>query len=165
MDYSIRALTLKDQAIVWEMLRYAAHESSIESVQSQPLLARYAADWGRPGDVGCVATLSPIAIGAAWLRFGSGEDQGFGYISDDIPELAIAVLPNYRGQGLGTELLMQILEMAKPNVSAVSLSVRTDNPVVRLYERSGFVKVAGSEAVNRTGGGSFTMVCKLNKSL
>jgi ribosomal protein S18 acetylase RimI-like enzyme len=165
MDYSIRALTLEDQTIVWEMLRYAAHESSLQSVQSQPLLARYAVDWGRPSDIGCVATLSPIAIGAAWLRLGSGEDQGFGYISDDIPELAIAVLPNYRGQGLGTQLLMQILEMAKPNFSAVSLSVRADNPVVRLYERSGFVKIAGSEVVNRTGRGSFTMVCKLDERI
>ena len=60
---------------------------------------------------------------------------------------------------------LQILEMAKPNFSAVSLSVRADNPVVRLYERSGFVKVVGSEVVNRIGGGSFTMVCKLDKSL
>jgi hypothetical protein len=90
MDYSIQALTLEDQAIVWEMLRYAAHESSLKSVQSQPLLARYAVDWGRPGDMGCAVMLSTIAIGAAWLRLGSGDDQGFGYISDDIPELAIA---------------------------------------------------------------------------
>jgi ribosomal protein S18 acetylase RimI-like enzyme len=165
MDYSIRALTFEDQAIVWEMLRYAAHESSLKSVQSQPLLARYAVDWGRPGDMGCIATLSTIAIGAAWLRLGSGDDQGFGYISDGIPELAIAVLPNYRGQGLGTQLLMRILEMAKPNFPAVSLSVRADNPVVQLYERSGFVKVVGSEVVNRTGERSFTMVRKLGEFL
>jgi len=162
MDYTIPALTVEDKSIVWEMLRYASHEPSEEAVQNQPFLARYASGWGRAGDVGCVATKGTASIGAAWLRLWVEEDKGFGYISDEIPELAMAVLPNCRGQGIGTRLLMQVLEVAKDRFPAVSLNVRGDNCVVRLYERAGFIKVPGSDIINRAGGVSFNMVCDLN---
>ncbi len=158
MNFVIRPLMLEDELIVWEMLRYASHESSIESVQRQPYLARYALNWGRIGDVGYVASSDMSPIGAAWLRLWLGEDKGFGYVKDDIPELAIALLPDYRGQGTGTKLLTQILGAAKRKYPAVSLSVRANNPVLRLYERTGFIKIPGSEVVNRSGEVSFSMV-------
>jgi ribosomal protein S18 acetylase RimI-like enzyme len=160
MDYTVRALTIEDESIVWEMLRYAAHEPSLESVQKQPYLARYALNWGRVGDFGCVATKGTVSIGAAWLRLWV-EEKGFGYVSDEIPELAMAILPDFQGQGIGTRLLMQVLEVAKGRFPAVSLNVRGDNCVVRLYERAGFIKVPGSEMINRAGGVSFNMVCEL----
>ena len=65
MDYPIRAATAKDESVVWEMLRYAAHESTIESVRNQPGLARYAANWGRVGDLGCIAYKNNLNIGMA----------------------------------------------------------------------------------------------------
>jgi ribosomal protein S18 acetylase RimI-like enzyme len=160
MNYTVRALTAEDQSIVWEMLRYAAHEPSLECIQKQSYLARYASNWGRVGDVGCVATKDIASIGAAWLRLRVEEDKGFGYVSDEIPELAMAVLPDFRGQGIGTRLLMQVLEVAKGRFPAVSLNVRGDNCAVRLYERAGFIKVPGSDMINRTGGVSFNMVCE-----
>ena len=147
------------------MLRYAAHQTSVTDVREQPQLARYATAWGRNGDFGCIADRGTTAVGAAWLRLWLGEDKGFGYISDEIPELAFAVLPDYRGQGIGTQLLMQVLNMAKESFPAVSLSVRSDNPVVRLYQRSGFVKVADSEIVNPVGGISYKMVCNLEQRI
>ena len=94
------------------------------------------------------------------MRLWLDEDKGYGYISDTIPELAIAVLPDYRGRGVGTDLLTEILSVAKNTFSAVSLSVRADNPVVRLYERQGFIKVPDSEIVNRVGVASYNMVCE-----
>ncbi|WP_310410416.1 GNAT family N-acetyltransferase [Chamaesiphon sp. OTE_8_metabat_110] len=147
------------------MLQYAAHESSIESVQQQPYLALYALNWGRMGDLGYVASIDDKShTGAAWLRLWLGEEKGFGYVNDEIPELAIAVLPDYRGQGIGTKLLRHILGTAKINYPAVSLSVQANNPVVRLYERTGFMKVPGSEVVNRAGEVSFNIVYEFVRS-
>jgi ribosomal protein S18 acetylase RimI-like enzyme len=54
------------------------------------------------------------------------------------------VAPGYRGQGLGTRLLAELLA-APAARGPVSLSVSADNPARRLYERFGFrpVGVAG----------------------
>ena len=158
MDYTICSLTAQDEPIVWDMLRYAAHESSLESVQQQPELARYAAGWGRVGDCGYAAWQGAMPTGAAWMRLWSGDDKGFGYISDDIPELGLAVIPDYRGQGIGTRLLTQLLDTARGKFRAVSLSVRSDSPAVNLYKQVGFVPVPESDMPNRTGSLSFNMV-------
>uniref|UniRef100_B8HKM9 GCN5-related N-acetyltransferase n=1 Tax=Cyanothece sp. (strain PCC 7425 / ATCC 29141) TaxID=395961 RepID=B8HKM9_CYAP4 len=160
----MRALLPEDEAVVWEMLRYAAHESSLQTVQDQPALAQYAQGWGRTGDLGFVALCDQQPIGAAWLRLWREGERGFGWLADSIPELAMAVLPEYRGKGIGTELLVQVLAAAKQVYPAVSLSVREDNPAINLYQRAGFVKVAGSEVINRTGGISFKMLCRFNGS-
>lgn len=164
MEYNIRALINGDDSIVWKMLMYASHESLLETVQKQPQLSRYAIDWGRMGDMGFVAWFDEQFIGAAWLRFWSGDDKGFGYVNDSIPELAMAVLPEYRGQGIGTKLLMQVLQSVQNTYPAVSLNVRANNRVINLYQRTGFVKVEGSEVVNRTGGISFNMIRRFSST-
>jgi ribosomal protein S18 acetylase RimI-like enzyme len=158
MEYRVRQLNEKDESIVWTMLRYAAGEESIESTRANSLLARYAVGWGRDGDTGCVAESQEVAMGAAWLRLWQGDDRGFGYVSGDIPELGLAVLPEYRHGGIGTQLLQGVLQIAKNSFPAVSLSVRSDNPVLSLYRRVGFIPVEGTAVVNRTGGRSFTML-------
>ena len=55
MTVEIRPLQPEDEPIIWQMLMHAAHEPSLHSVQAQPELVRYAAAWGRPGDMGYVA--------------------------------------------------------------------------------------------------------------
>lgn len=98
------------------------------------------------------------AIAAAWLRLWTDDDRGFGYIDSAILELAIAVLSEYRSNGVGSRLLKQALELSQGVFPAVSLSVRGDNPVVNLYQRVGLVKMEDSEIVNRVGDSSFNMV-------
>lgn len=97
-------------------------------------------------------------MGAAWVRLWTGDTKGFGYVDATIPELAIATIPAYQGNGIGTHLLKQLLAAAGGRYPAVSLNVRTDNPAASLYERIGFVPVAGSERVNRAGDISFNML-------
>jgi ribosomal protein S18 acetylase RimI-like enzyme len=162
MDYhAFRRLTAADEPVVWHMLMHAAHEQTVEAVRRQPELARYAAGWGRRGDAGVVAMSQGQAAGAAWLRLWVGSDKGFGYFDDATPELAMAVLPAYRGHGVGTRLLAMVLDESAGEYPAISLNVRATNPAVRLYRRAGFAKVDGSEIINRTGGVSFTMIITL----
>ncbi|EKT4487944.1 MULTISPECIES: GNAT family N-acetyltransferase [Shewanella] len=54
--------------------------------------------------------------------------------------LDMALLPEYRGQGLGSELLNAIQSLAQLNQLAVSLMVARDNPQAKkLYLNKGFV--------------------------
>lgn len=120
-------------------------------VVARPEIAKYVAGWGREGDLGFVAVglSSDEPIGAAWLRLLAGDEKGYGYVGDETPELGIAVLPGYRGRGVGAALLRCILEAASADYESVSLSVSSDNPAVRLYERAGFrwVGVSGTSVI------------------
>jgi GNAT superfamily N-acetyltransferase len=121
------------------------------SVVAQPELARYVSGWGRRGDDGIIAVASSgEPIGAVWLRLWSEHDHGYGFINALTPELSVAVLPEARGGGIGTELLQRLLQRADESYEEVSLSVSIQNPAVRLYERVGFRSVA-------IDGGSMTM--------
>lgn len=163
MEYAIRPLTTEDEPFLWQMLYEAAHlveeGKPPTAVMNHSELVKYVKGWGRTTDIGCVATLanSNQPIGAAWLRLLIGEDRGYGYIDDTTPELAIAVLPEYRGKGVGTQLLTDLLKAAKVSYRSVSLSTRTTNPALRLYEQLGFRAINGSETVNRVGGTSLKM--------
>jgi 2-phosphosulfolactate phosphatase len=161
MSYTIRPATPADEPFLWQMLYHAARMAqdgapSAEAARADPYLSVYVAGWGRPGDLGFLAVEpEERAIGAAWVRLiPGGEDEGHTG-GHTIPELAVAVLPEYIGRGVGTRLLEQLLAAARGLFPAISLSVREDNPAVRLYERLGFV-VAG-EMINRIGGRSFMM--------
>jgi ribosomal protein S18 acetylase RimI-like enzyme len=104
-----------------------------------PELSRYVAGWGRPGDMGFIATVNGRPVGAVWVRLLTGNARGYGYVDDQTPELSLAVRPSHRGRGIGSQLLAHLLGEATHRYRAVSLSVSTDNPARRLYERQGFV--------------------------
>jgi GNAT superfamily N-acetyltransferase len=61
-----------------------------------------------------------------------------------LPELAIAVVEDQRGRGIGTALLDALLDRARGRFPALALNVHLLNPAVRLYVRAGFeVAAAG----------------------
>jgi ribosomal protein S18 acetylase RimI-like enzyme len=149
-DYFIRPITSNDESFLWEMLYYALYvpprqEPFPKEIIHTPEIALYVSGWGRAHDKGFVATdnRSGQAIGAVWMRLFPAMQPGYGYISADIPELSIALLPEYRGRGIGTDLLKHLLNKARHNYQALSLSVSPDNPAAHLYERLGF------EVINR----------------
>ena len=54
----------------------------------------------------------------------------------------IAVLPEYRGAGIGTSLLRQLMDETAGAGNKLSIHVEVNNPALRLYRRLGFVQVA-----------------------
>jgi ribosomal protein S18 acetylase RimI-like enzyme len=164
MDYYIRPAQPSDEAFLWQMLYEAAHMSNagetIETAKTNSNLARYVANWGLPDDVGFIAETKnhrqPVA--AVWMRLLTGENKGYGYVNDSMPELAVGVLPGHRGKGIGCILLDRLLDEAARKYPGVCLSVRANNPAVRFYERAEFQAVFGSEVVNRVGTVSYTML-------
>jgi len=158
----LRPIISSDQDFLWEMLYQAIYvppgrPAPPREIIHQPELAHYVQGWPQPGDLGLLAAEATTGkpLGAAWLRLFSPEDPGYGFVAKGIPELSIALLPDCRGQGVGTALLEGLLAAARERYTVVSLSVSAENPAARLYERVGF-------AVHERAGDSLTMVLKLN---
>jgi GNAT superfamily N-acetyltransferase len=119
------------------------------------LASRYVRGWGRPGDTAVIALENGFPVGAAWYRSFREAEPGYGFVDEETPELAIAVVPSQRGHGVGDELLQALLAKARAGgYGRLSLSVEPGNPARKLYERHGFAVVdEGDEA--------WTMVAEL----
>jgi GNAT superfamily N-acetyltransferase len=81
-------------------------------------------------------------LGAAWWIIRepplvSGADAA------PLPEMAMAVVEDQRGKGIGNALIEALAERASHHFPALTLHVHLLNPAVRLYARTGF-RVAGA---------------------
>ncbi|HEX9923644.1 MAG TPA: GNAT family N-acetyltransferase [Anaerolineae bacterium] len=140
---TIRPLTLADEPFLWDMLYQALYVPAGQppfprDIMHEPDISRYAQGWGRADDQGFVALDEGKPVGAVWLRLLTRDQRGFGYVDETTPELSIALLPEYRGQGIGSKLIIHLLDQIQSRYDAVCLSVSPDNPAKRLYERLGF---------------------------
>lgn len=155
----IRAATADDEPLLWRMLTFAASmeggEDEVARAQADPDLRGYVDGFGRIGDRGVVAVRGTEPIGAAWLRLLHGEPHPAKVWTLEVPELAIALAPGARGQGVGSALLRALIADAADRYPALALSVRDGNAAVRLYERYGFV--VERRLINRIGGVSLVM--------
>jgi GNAT superfamily N-acetyltransferase len=52
----------------------------------------------------------------------------------------IAVLPEFRGKGIGTKILTELIQKSEHSGKNLSIHVEYFNPALRLYERLGFKK-------------------------
>ena len=59
----------------------------------------------------------------------------------DVRIMEILLAPEYRGSGIGTILLREILDGAAAAGQSVSIHVEQENPALRLYERLGFRQI------------------------
>lgn len=140
-DFIIRAMQPEEYPLLREFLYQAIFlpEGTVppsRSVIDLPELQIYIADFGtRFGDHCLVAEINGKIVGAAWSRM----MEDYGHIDKDTPSLAISLLPEYRGQGIGTKLLSNLLSLLyEKGFHQVSLSVQKKNPAFHLYKRAGF---------------------------
>lgn len=117
----------------------------------------YVKAWGRLGDTAVVAIDAGFPVGAAWYRLFARDRPGYGFVDEGTPELAIAVVPNARGRGVGAALLDALLARAlEAGHEAISLSVdRTNAGAIELYRRHGFERVGEDDD-------SLTMLARLD---
>jgi len=157
-----RLATGEDEPMLWIALAWAAHmpgdgsSDDVQAARTEPALAVYAENFGTAGDVGVIALEAGTHgfVGAAWLR----PIRAYAFVRENVPELAIGVDSAWRGHGVGGRLMRELLEAADSDYAATCLSVRRENPAVRLYERLGYEMVPGSVIENRVGGESITML-------
>lgn len=140
MDYIIRKLK-QSEAKVLDIFLYEAIfipkgvEPVPKEIIKEPELQIYVSDFGKDTDLCYVAEIDEKIVGAVWTRI----INDYGHIDDETPSLAISVLKEYRGLGIGTKLMKKILKALKEQgYKQVSLSVQKENYAVDMYKKVGF---------------------------
>ena len=123
-----------------------------KSIINNEDLQVYVRDFGKKADDRClVAEVEGKVIGAVWTRM----MNDYGHIADGIPSLAISIYKDYRHQGIGTDLLREMLQRLKRDgYPQVSLSVQKANYAFRMYQKAGFEVLKETEE-------EYLMVCNL----
>ena len=101
-----------------------------------PVLQVYVQDFGtRESDICFVAEVSTKVVGAVWVR----DMDDYGHIQDGVPSFAISLYEDYRGYGIGTNLMKRMLqELASRGYQKASLSVQKANYAAKMYLDLGF---------------------------
>jgi ribosomal protein S18 acetylase RimI-like enzyme len=121
-------------------MQYAARQTHFQA--HWPRAVQRVIEWRGGIEAGRAPGGQPV--GALWA------DEG----SQGIHVLDIAVLPAWRGQGIGTRCLQDLMAVAARRHLPVTLQVAHDNPARRLYERLGFVAAGADD------GDSLPMICR-----
>jgi ribosomal protein S18 acetylase RimI-like enzyme len=133
----------QDVRFLRDMLHHAYYWKERAPDAGPGPVALYVKAWGRRGDTAVIAIEGGFPVGAAWYRLFAKDKPGYAFVDERTPELAIAVVPNARGKGVGSKLLDALLARAREaGYPTVSLSVdRANAGAIELYQRHGFERV------------------------
>ena len=148
MNYTIREIQKHEYPLLDDFLYEAIFipdgmEPPPKTIIASPELQVYVEHFGSlKDDIGLVAEIDGTIAGAVWVRI----MNDYGHIDDETPSLAISLYKEYRGQGIGTAMMKEILALLKVRGYArVSLSVQKANYAAKLYQKVGFEIVRESE--------------------
>ena len=151
MECRIRPLRPEErEAVLGEMMYQALYHPEggryARDIVLIPALRKYFADFNGPHDRCLVAEAGGNVAEAVWTPLLTVKEAGYGYVDDETPELAIALLPEHRGRGIGTRLLREMIGVLRAaGYQKVSLSVHRTNPAAGLYRALGFEPVREAE--------------------
>lgn len=141
MNYNIRKINDNEYKILDAFLYEAIYvpegvNKPPRSIINNPDLQVYVSDFGKKKDDFCfVVEIDGIVGGAVWARV----MNDYGHIAEGVPSLAISLLEQYRGYGIGTALMKRMLiELAEKGYAITSLAVQKNNYAVNMYKNVGF---------------------------
>lgn len=130
MNISIRKINNNEHKLLGDFLYEAIFipegvEAPPKDIIKAPELQVYVQDFGsREGDICFVAEVEGKIVGAVWVRI----MDDYGHIEDGIPSFAISLYKDYRGLGLGTAMMKQMLQELKTRgYEKASLAVQKAN--------------------------------------
>ena len=123
-----------------------------KSIIEEPELSLYYNDFGKgQADYCIVADDNGKVVGAVWTRI----MNDYGHVDDETPSFAISLYKEYRGKGIGTEMMRRMLVLLRSRgYKKASLAVQKANYAVRMYKAVGFETVDENEE-------EYIMVCEL----
>ena len=130
----------------------AGEQPPEKSVIYLPELQVYVEDFGNHKDDICfLAEVNHTVVGAVWVRV----MDDYGHVEDGVPSFAISLYKEYRGYGIGTQLMRRMLEELKQRrYEKASLSVQKENYAVNMYLNVGFEIIEEKEE-------EYIMICRL----
>ena len=141
MDYTIREIKETEYPLLNDFLYEAIFiptgvQAPPKSIISAPELQVYVSNFGtQKHDRALVAEVDQKVIGAVWVRI----MNDYGHVYDNTPSFAISLYKEYRGMGIGTEMMRQMLAILKHcGYEQASLAVQKANYAVRMYQKVGF---------------------------
>ena len=141
MEYIIREMRIDERPLLNDFLYEAIYipdgvAPPPRSIILNDDLQVYVRDFGMQPDDRClVAEVEGRVAGAVWTRI----MKDYGHVADDIPSLAISLYKEYRNQGIGSDLLGQMLQLLRQDgYHKVSLSVQKENYAAGMYLKAGF---------------------------
>jgi len=160
MDYRIRELR-KEEVNLLENFIYEAIfipdgvKAPPREIINQPEIQIYISEFGKGiSDYCLVAQVQEQVVGAVWVRI----MNDYGHVDDETPSLAISLYSEYRGHGIGTNLMNEILQSLKnKGCKKVSLAVQKANYAYKMYQKVGFHVIDQNDE-------EYIMVCDLSKN-
>ena len=156
-NYVIRSLRRDETDLLKDFLYEAIFipkgaEPPARDIIEKPELRVYTDDFGtRMGDNCLVADFGGKVVGAVWTRI----MDDYGHVDDDTPSFAISLYKEYRRQGIGSQLMVKMLELLKwQGCERASLAVQKANYAVKMYTDLGFKTVKETDE-------EYVMVCEL----
>ncbi len=141
MDYIIREIAQSEIVLLEDFLYEAIFipqgaKAPSKDIVKLPELQIYISGFGsKKDDIALVAEYDNKLIGAVWVRI----VNDFGHIDDKTPSLSIAICKPFRGKGIGSELMKQMLKRLKDKgYQQTSLSVQRENYAVKMYKKLGY---------------------------
>lgn len=141
MEYTIREMTVMEYPLLNEFLYEAIFipdgiKPPPRDIIASPELQIYIERFGTSkDDFALVAEIERKIVGAVWVRI----MNDYGHIDDETPSLAISLHKEYRGKGLGTNMMKEMLSLLKTHgYKHVSLSVQKANYAAEMYRKIGF---------------------------
>lgn len=141
MNYIIREIEKSEIVLLQDFLYEAiyAPEGSRKpdkSIIELPELQIYIEDFGARADDYClVAEVEGEIAGAVWVRI----IDDYGHIDDETPSLSISLYEEYRGYGLGTQMMKEMIDRLRNyEYEKLSLSVQKSNYAAEIYKELGF---------------------------
>lgn len=157
ISYSIRYMNNEETALLDDFLYEAIFipegvEAPAREIINAPELQVYVKDFGKmEGDICFVAEVDKAVVGAVWVRI----MDDYGHVEDGVPSFAISLYKEYRGRGIGTEMMKTMLtELKTRGYQKTSLAVQKANYAVKMYKHVGFEIIDENEE-------EYIMVCEL----
>ena len=148
MEYTIREIQKQEYPLLDNFLYEAIFipegiEPPPKTIITSPELQVYVERFGESkDDWGLAAEVDGKIVGAVWVR----SMNDYGHIDAETPSLAISLYKDYRGFGIGTAMMKEILALLKSHgYSRVSLSVQKANYASKMYLKIGFEIVKENE--------------------